>query len=101
MGWDEMDLHRTFTANEVLHEDLQDHTVPMVVVGSDVVQLYPNLDIEQVVEVVQQAVIDSRVEFEEIDYLEGCRYVALNWTEAMCRSSELRRVLPTRRGTRG
>ena len=73
----------------------------MVVVGSDVVALYPNLDIEKVAQTVERAVLESSIRWEDIDYLEGCRYVALNWSESQCRSSGLRRVLPKRRGTRG
>ena len=41
------------------------------------------------------------MEWENMDWLECSRYVALNWSQAQCRSSKLRRVLPWRRGTRG
>ena len=101
VGWDDKDLYRTFSSSEVLPEDLQDQTVPMVIVGSDVVQLYPNLDIDKVVDVVEKAVMETTLEWEEVDLMEGCRYVALNWTEEQCRASGLRRVLPTRRYTSG
>ena len=50
---------------------------------------------------VKEAVLKSGIKWQEIDYLEGARYVALNWSEQQCRSSGLRRILPWRRGTRG
>ena len=45
------------------------------------------------------AILESGMKWEEIDYMEGARYVALNWTEA--RSSGLRRILPRRRYNTG
>ena len=36
-----------------------------------------------------------------MDYLEAARYAALNWSEAECRKSGLRRVLPRRRYAHG
>ena len=51
--------------------------------------------------VVKDVVMDSKVCFEEIDYLEAARYVALNYTEEECRRSKLWRILPRRRGKGG
>ena len=95
------DLDRRFSSQEVLPEDIQDQTVPMIILGSDVVNLYPSLDTRKVVGEVKNAILDSDIKWEEMDYLEAARYVALNWPEEKCRRSELRRVLPKRRGTRG
>ena len=39
--------------------------------------------------------------WEEIDYQEGARYLALNWDKDTCARSRLRRILPVRRGKRG
>ena len=101
VGWKGEDKDRIFNSADVLHEDLQYQTIPMVIVGSDVVNLYPNLDINKVVDTVQLAIMESSIQFDEIDYLEAARYVALNWTAEECRASPLGRILPTRRGTRG
>ena len=92
-----MDAARMLDGNEVLHEDLQDVSRPMVLVGTDVVNLYPSLDIREVVKSVREAVMKTKITWQEIDYLEGARYVALNWTEGRCRSSGLWRILPKRR----
>ena len=96
-GWDPQDLDRKFKASEMLPEDRQDQTIPMVVIGSDVVSLYPNLKIQQLMGEVRKAVQESVVTWEEIDYLEAARYVALNWSEEKCRNSPLGRILPRRR----
>ena len=96
-----LDLDRRYKGTEVLHEDLQDQTIPMVVVGSDVISLYPNLDIRKVGGAVKEAVIKTDVKWEEIDYLEGARYVALNWSEEQCRASKLGRILLRRRKSGG
>ena len=46
--WDERDLARKFNGNDVLHEDLQDQSTPIALIGTDVVNLYPSLDITKV-----------------------------------------------------
>ena len=46
-------------SEESLPEDLQNYEVPMVVVGYDIVSLYPSMKIEPVVEKVRQAIIKS------------------------------------------
>ena len=101
MKWVEDDIDRKIDSKDALPEDLQARSSPMVVVGSDVVSLFPSLDVEQVAAKVKDAVIASKIKWDEIDYLEGARYLALNWTAEECRTSKLRRVLPTRRKTCG
>ena len=101
VGWDSEDQDRQFLARDMLEEDLHDQETPMVIIGTDVTSLYPSLDIGKVVGEVQKAVMNSEVKWSNIDYLEAARYVALNWTEAQCRASGLRRVLPRRRGATG
>ena len=99
VGWDNDDLDRVYGGQDVLQEDLQDYTLPMVLLGTDVKNLYPSLDITQVVGEVEQAIMDSDIKWEAVDYLEAARYVAMNWTETQCRQSGLWRILPTRRFT--
>ena len=101
VGWDATDLDRRYTAMESLPDDLQDQTLPMVVVGTDGVNLYPSLDIRRVVYIVKDAILQSGVSWEEVDYMEASRYVAPNWTREQCDRSDLRRVLQTRRYTTG
>ena len=99
--WEEEDQERIIMSTESLEEDLQDYEVPMVVVGSDVVSLYPNLDVEKVVIRIEEEVRRTDIQFENVDYLEATRYLALNWTHEQCMRSPLKRVLPWRRKNRG
>ena len=101
MKWDYRDMDRTINSEEALPEDLQDYQVPMVVMGSDVVPLYPNLDIEEVGLRVKEAVLNSNNTWDGIDDMEAVQYIALNWSEDQCRSSRLHRVLPWRRKKQG
>ena len=99
--WDENDEERTFYSHEMLPEDRQDYMSPMVLVGSDVVSLYPNLDVARVSKMMGEAVRLSPLKWEGVDWMECARYVALNLTNEECRSSKLRRILPWRRKTGG
>ena len=80
---------------------IQDYETQMVVVGTDVISLYPNMEVNRVVENIKEAVRISKIEFKDIDYLEAVRYLALNWDAETCRKNKLRRVIPIRRGKRG
>ena len=98
MKWKEGDIVDIKDANP---EDIQDFSSAMVMIGSDVSALYPNLDAEQVAEIVYMEVKRSDIKWENIDYLEAVRYIALNLDDIKCRTSSLRRVLPRRRHTGG
>ena len=101
MGWDTQDEERILLSTEALPEDIQDYQIPMVIVGFDVVSLYPNLDTSKVGNRVKQALLESTISWEGVNWTEAVRYIALNWTEERCRSSKLRRVLPWRRKNQG
>ena len=57
----------------------------------------PSLEAIQVADIVYKAVMDTEVEFKNINYQEGVRYIALTSTAQECRLGPLRRVLPRRR----
>ena len=99
--WDNEELDRVLDSKDALPEQIQDYEREMVIIGSDVVSLYPNLEVEGVVQRVKEAIMESDMKWDNFDYLEGVRYIALNWTQEECNRSELRRVLPVRRGRRG
>ena len=101
MNWNENELEREIDSQEALPEMIQDYEARMVIVGTDVVSLYPNMEVNKVIENVKEAVLRSTMIFEEFDYMEGARYLALNWSADECRKSRLRRILPIRRGRRG
>ena len=101
VGWDPKDTKRIFSSTEVLPEDLQDFQSPMALIGYDVVSLYPNLDVSRIAENVKEAILDSPVQWSNIDYMEAARYIALNWTKEECKNSSLYSILPRRRGRTG
>ena len=101
MGWDNMDKSRTISSQEANPEDLQDYSSPLVIIGSDVVSLYPNLKVREISERIKEAILESEMTWEEVDYLEAARYVALNWDKERCRRSTLRSIIPRRRGKTG
>ena len=100
-SWKDDEEESLLGGDELLPKDLQDYFTPMVIIGNNMVSLYPSLDITKVVENVKKAVLESEIKWQEGDYLEAAHYVALNWTEKQCRSSPLGRILPTRRCTTG
>ena len=88
-------------SREVNPEDIQDFDEPMVIIGSDVISLYPNLDVTKVSKEMREAIKVAKIEWEEVDYREAARYVALNWSREQCERSPLSRILPRRRGRTG
>ena len=66
MKWKEGDIVDIKDANP---EDIQDFSSAMVMIGSDVSALYPNLDADQVAEIVYMEVKRSDIKCENIDYL--------------------------------
>ena len=94
-------MDRVFCSTEVNEEDLQDYEVPMVVIGYDVVSLYPNMKVDQVSEKVLEAIMMTKITWRAVDYMEAARYVILNLTAEEVMESGLKRILPWRRGKRG
>ena len=63
--------------------------------------MYPSLDAIEIAEIVYNAVLNTNISFENINWMEGCKYIALTSTEQECRIGPLKRVLPTRRSVNG
>ena len=69
--WEEEGQDRIIDSKEANREDVQDYTVPMVCIGSDVINLYPSLEIEEVVGTIMEEMRTTEVRWEGIDYLEA------------------------------
>ena len=95
------DVNRTWEPYEVLIEDIQDFERSMVVIGSDVEALYPSLDVEDCMKIIEEEVKRTSIKWEDLDYLEGTRLIVLNRSAKYCREHELSRILPVRRGKTG
>ena len=90
-------------SDQIDNKYVQDRGAKIQVVGSDVEALYPSLEAVEVAEIVYNAVMETKIKFENIDWMEGCKYIALTSTAQECRLGPLRRVLPRKRfvpGTR-
>ena len=47
------------------------------------------------------SILDSNIRWEDYDIMEGCRYIALNWSRDKYKKSKLARILPVRRAKTG
>ena len=99
--WEDEDVDRRIDSTEALEEDLQDFSKPMVIIGGDVVSLYPNLDTEKIVENLADIIRESGIKWSNVDMMEGVRYLALNWSREQVRNSNLKRIIPWRRSRKG
>ena len=77
-SWLEEDLDRLIDSRDANPEDLQDFSLPMVLIGSDVTSLYPSLDAKEVAELLYNAVMKTNIKWTNIDYFEATRYIAVN-----------------------
>ena len=84
------------SSSEVPNSLVQDYSREMVVVGTDVVSLYPNLTWEAAGEEVFRAIFESEMEWEGVNWKSGVLYLALCRGYAWCKASQLRRILPSR-----
>ena len=77
--------------NEMVQEEVE-----LVVVGADVEALYPSLTDLEVAQICYDAVMNSKIKFNNVNYRRACMYIALNLSKTEQRMSNLRRVLPRR-----
>ena len=89
------------SSKDVPNDLVQDRSLPTVVIGTDVVSLYPNIKWEAAGEEIYQAIMDTTIKYEGMHYKEGVRYLALVRGYDWCLNSKLRRVLPSRRYAHG
>ena len=73
----------------------------MVIIGADVVNHYPSLDKTLSARTAKQAMLETDVQFSGVNYREAARYCALEMSETEIRMSKLRRIIPTRRYSKG
>ena len=80
---------------------VQDRNQKMVIIGSDAVSLYPSLTKQESADEVANAVLESGIKFEGVNWKEATRFLVLGRDETWCRSSKLWRVLPRRKFKHG
>ena len=92
-SWLEKDLDRLIESREANPEDLQDFSLPMVLIGSDVTSLYPSLDADKVATLIYNAIMKTDIKWSHIDFMEAVCYIALNWTEEQCKNIGIKNAL--------
>ena len=50
---------------------------------------------------IKEAVMESKMTWEPVDYLGATRYISLSWSSEECQASKMRKYLPRRRGRTG
>ena len=88
-------------SDQVANRYVQDKGQRIKIIGSDVESLYPSLEAVEVAEIVYNAMIETEVSFDNINWTEGSKYITLTSTEQECRMGPLKRVLPKRRYVNG
>ena len=73
----------------------------MMIVGCDVEQLYPSMEVKMAAKLVEDAILESRVEWKDLEYMEGARMVAMNRSEEWLRRNKLDKIIPKRRNKGG
>ena len=89
-------------AKDTIRKEVVQDEEDLVVTGADVEGLYPNLSDIEVAQICFEAIMNSDIKFENIDYQKAGKYVAMHLTEDEQRRSPLARILPRRKsGVRG
>ena len=81
---------RGLISSEVNNNLIQDSSMKIQVVGSDVEALYPSLEAIEVAQIVYKSIMETEVQFKGVDYQEACRLIALTSSEQECRLGPLR-----------
>ena len=72
-----------------------------VIIGSDVVALYPSLDTETTAECVREETIKSDINTEGVNWKEATRYIAVNVNKFEARRMGVSNLVPGRKFTKG
>ena len=88
-------------SDQVSNNYVQDKGQKIKIIGSDVESLYPSLEAIEVAEIVYEAMLETEVSFDNINWTEGSKYITLTSTEQECRVGPLKRILPKRRHVNG
>ena len=91
--------------DEFLSED--DKTPPekqneeLVLIGADVAQLFPSLEATHSSKLINQALQETKVKFDGINYVEVAVYLAMELTEWQARAAKIHHLLPQRKFKKG
>ena len=86
---------------EVPKDLLHDYTKALMIVGCDVEQLYPSMEMKLAAKLIEEAILESEVVWKDLEYVEGARMIAMNKDEEWIRENGLERLVPKRRKKTG
>ena len=82
------------SSKDVHNKWVQDKSSKMVVIGSDCVYLYPNLTKQTTADEVANAIMESDIEWRDVNWKESVRYLVLGRSKEWRAGSGLTRILP-------
>ena len=88
-------------SGDVHNRWVQDKSNKMVVIGSECISLYPNLTKQTTADEVASAIMESDIQWRDINWKESVRYLVLGRPKEWRTRSGLSRVLPHRRHRKG
>ena len=90
-------LYKTEEATKVIEREGEN----VVVASEDVEGIFPNLEIMACSKICAAAVKESQVELSGVDFIWGCKYIAMSCSREEIQESELEGVVPKRKYRRG
>ena len=100
--WQEMKATKEIIDSKLVPQEfIQDIEAKIMILGFDAESLYPNLKLESIRKLIFEGILASSITWQDIDYKEALRYIALNWTGRKCEQSKLRKYLPVRSCKKG
>ena len=76
---------------------LHDYTTALMIVGCDVEQLYPSMEMKLAAKLIEEAILNSEVEWKDLECVEGARMIEMNKDEDWIRENKLEGLVPNRR----
>ena len=73
----------------------------LILLGADVVALFPSLDTSEVAKEVMQEILESDLKIQEVEWKDLARYIAMNMDGSEVKNLRLDRLIPVRKYSRG
>ena len=86
---------------DALYEDEERQEQEIVVVGSDIVSLFPSITAEQGGKLCREAMLETEIKFEGVNFIEIAIYIALNYSSHYKIPADVRDLIPQRKKARG
>ena len=98
---DEEEFNEDDEELDKLFEDEERQEEEIVVVGIDIVSLFPSITSEQGGKLCREAILETEITFEGVNYQEIAIYIALNYSSHYKIPADVRELIPQRPKARG